>query len=87
MNFLVMLIHFKNVAEAPYWGANVRTFSKKVTGTTENIIIDSVINEGISLLTMYGHSSVNFSDIQIGEVDDPNLNYNNKRWKISLYLL
>ena len=78
---------FKEVAESPYWGAEVKTFSKKVTGSTENIIIDSVVNEGLSLLTMYGHSSVNFSDIQIGEVDDPNLNYNNKDGKYPLFII
>ncbi len=78
---------FKNVAEAPYWGGQVKTFSKTVTGSTENIIIDSVVNEGIALLTMYGHSSVNFADIQIGEVDDPNLNYNNKDGKFPVFLI
>ena len=36
---------------------------------------------------MYGHSSVNFSDIQIGEVDDPNLNYNNKDGKFPLFII
>ncbi len=85
--FFSYVNQFKDVAESPYWGAEVKTFSKKSTGSTENIIIDSVVNEGLSLITMYGHSSVNFSDIQVGDIDDPNLNYNNRDGKFPLFVI
>jgi Peptidase family C25 len=78
---------FKAIAEGPYLGAQVKTFSKKYTNATENIIVDSLVNEGLSLVTLYGHSSVNFSDIQIGEIDDPNLNYNNIDGKLPFMII
>ncbi len=78
---------FRSVAEGPFMGATVKTFTKKFTNSIENIVIDSLVNKGLSMVTLYGHSSVNFSDIQIGEVNDPNLNYNNRDGKLPLFVI
>ena len=69
---------FKQVAEADFLGGQVTTIGKEGNSNSELVNVTDVVNEGVSLITFYGHSAVNITDIEIGDVSDPTLGYNNK---------
>jgi hypothetical protein len=85
--FYAYVNQFKDIAEGEFLGGRVQTISKTDPSGVQNILVDTVINEGISVLTMYGHSSVQFNDIEIGDVNDPNLNYNNTDGKYPMFII
>jgi len=51
-------------------GATVQTISKKTDELTEHFPIDTIINKGVSLLTLFGHSSLNATDLDIGKAEN-----------------
>jgi len=67
---------FKQIAEGPYLGGHVVTKSKTSTGL-EQINVSTIVNQGVNLVTFFGHSDSFGTDIDIGFVDDPTLGYNN----------
>lgn len=69
---------WKNVAEGNYLGANVSTISKQTTNFVEFINVSDEVNEGVMLMTFFGHSSPGFTDIDIGYVTNPRFGYENK---------
>ena len=69
---------FKAVAEDLYLGGNVSTVSKATTATVEFINVSETVNEGLNLITFFGHSAPNVTDIDIGFVSDPANGYNNQ---------
>jgi len=69
---------YENIAEADFLGGEVITVTKEGNSNRELIDVADVVNEGISLITFYGHSAPNLTDIEIGDVDDPLLGYDNK---------
>ncbi len=69
---------FADIAEGQYLGAEVKILSKKTTDFVEFIDISKEINEGVSLITFFGHAGVNFTDIEVGFVSNPRLDYRNK---------
>jgi hypothetical protein len=75
--FRVIVDEFKQVAENPFWGASIATISKREPSPVEFINISRQINEGVNLVTFFGHSSPAATDIDIGFVTDPLLGYNN----------
>ncbi|MEY4930947.1 MAG: hypothetical protein RI909_1671, partial [Bacteroidota bacterium] len=68
---------FKEIAEKEYWGASVATISKQDPSPVELINISDQINEGVNMVTFFGHSAPTNTDIDIGLVTDPVLGYNN----------
>lgn len=68
---------FKTVAEGNYLGGTVSTITKKEPDPVEFINISDQVNEGVNLITFFGHASPNAVDIDIGFVSDPELGYNN----------
>jgi hypothetical protein len=68
---------FKDVAKGDYFGGNVTTLSKHGTDQIEFINVTAQVNTGLNLVTFFGHSAPNITDIDIGYVSDPILNYNN----------
>ncbi len=69
---------YKGIIEGPYWGANVTTFTKDNSLPISINTSDSLkkfIEDGVSMMTFFGHSSGQSWDVGI---DDP-ANYNNKR--------
>jgi hypothetical protein len=68
---------FKEIAEKEYWGASVATISKQDPSPVELINISDQINEGVNMVTFFGHSAPNNTDIDIGFVTDPVMGYNN----------
>lgn len=67
---------FKEIAEGPYLGGHVVTESK-TTINLEQINVSTIVNQGVNLITFFGHSDSFGTDIDIGFVDDPALGYNN----------
>jgi hypothetical protein len=58
-------------------GAKVQTLQKKSTKDYEFIDITQKINEGVGLVTFFGHSASNLLDIDVGFVTNPELGYDN----------
>lgn len=86
--FRTIVDGFSSLARVPYLGANVTTFSRSTRQSAEIIDVSSHVNKGVSLITFFGHSSPNVTDISIGYVSD-NQNiygYNNRGKYPLLYL-
>ena len=69
---------FKTVAETHYLGGKITSFKKQTSAVDEFINITDEINSGLGLITFYGHSAPNITDIDIGFVSDPVHGYHNK---------
>ena len=85
-NFKSYLKSWENIAEGEYFGGNVSTIIKSTTGL-QNIRVDDQVNEGVRLITFFGHSTTLQSDIDIGNVSDINKGYNNSDGKYPIILL
>jgi hypothetical protein len=73
---------YKAYAEAPHFGGNVvHTFVKNLqNGSIDNGLITDVaadVNNGVTLMTFFGHSSAEVNDLDIGFVSNPVYGYNN----------
>lgn len=58
-------------------GASVTTISKKTDDPVEQFPLDIPVNQGASLMTLFGHSEINVTDLDIGYASDPQRNYHN----------
>ncbi|GLU54029.1 putative type IX secretion system sortase PorU2 [Dyadobacter frigoris] len=58
-------------------GGNVVTISKQTNALKEDFPIDKILNKGVALITLYGHSSLNSTDIELGFANDQKRNYKN----------
>lgn len=56
---------------------NVTTLSKLTDNAIERIPIDNLINQGVALVTLFGHSAPDVTDVDIGLATDPLRNYMN----------
>jgi hypothetical protein len=68
---------FASKAEGEFYGASVKTFGKHEASPIELINISKEINAGVNMVTFFGHSAPNQTDIDIGYVTDPAQGYNN----------
>lgn len=59
-------------------GGAVQTISRESDGSIEFIDVSDIVNEGISLMTFFGHSSAQSADIDIGYASDPTKGYANQ---------
>ncbi len=75
--FKSYLNDFKNIADKGYAGGKFTTISKKTDEPVEYINVTEPVNQGIGVMTFFGHSSFGVSDIDIGYVSDTRLGYNN----------
>ncbi|WP_018478396.1 putative type IX secretion system sortase PorU2 [Pontibacter roseus] len=65
--FANWLTIYKNIAEGPFLGANVlEKYRKSVSETVTTINVSEEVNEGLSLMTFFGHSSATTSDLDVG---------------------
>lgn len=69
---------FESQAVLPLLGGTVTTVSKQTSSNVELINISDEVNEGSSLITFFGHSAPQLTDIEIGNVTNPTLGYNNR---------
>ncbi len=68
---------FKVTAKAKYWGGDISTISKREPSPVQLINVSAQINNGVNMVTFFGHSAPNTTDIDIGFSTDPVLGYNN----------
>lgn len=66
----------KKLEKTPLAG-HVTTITKLTDNAIEQVNIDKQLNEGVGLVTLFGHSSINVTDIDIGRASDPARNYRN----------
>ncbi|MEX2593806.1 MAG: C25 family cysteine peptidase [Anditalea sp.] len=76
--FFNFLNGFKNIAEDIFLGGRVKTIRKRSNEVVELINISEEVNEGVSLVTFFGHSAPATTDIDIGFVSVQELGYDNK---------
>jgi len=76
--FKIYVDQFKGVAEGPFVGSQVTTVNKQTNETTVLIDVAEEVNKGVSLITFFGHSSTSTTDIEIGNVTNPTLGYDNQ---------
>ncbi|RZS96254.1 C25 family cysteine peptidase [Cecembia calidifontis] len=76
--FFNFLNGFKTIAEGPFLGGNVKTYRKRSNSTVELIDISSDVNNGVSMVTFFGHAAPTVIDIEIGLASDPTMGYNNR---------
>ncbi len=69
---------YADKVDSSFVAPDLRTISKKTDEYIERFPIAPVINEGVALMTLYGHSSLNVTDIEIGEVSKDALGYRNQ---------
>lgn len=60
-----------------YLGGYVNTFNKSSNQAVQYMDIRSLLNRGLSLITMFGHSSRSSPDVEIGLASDPSQGFNN----------
>ncbi|MDW3210161.1 MAG: C25 family cysteine peptidase [Reichenbachiella sp.] len=69
---------FANIADGELLGGESVQLSKNNNSAVEFINISDEINDGVMMVTFFGHSSGSITDIEIGEVSDPAFGYSNK---------
>ncbi len=69
---------YKGLVEDTLLGGKVETFTRLTTDEVEFYNVSAPINEGVSLLNFFGHSSPQGIGIDFGEVSDPINGYTNK---------
>ena len=69
---------FKQVATGDFLGGQVSTLSKKTDNATELINVSEEVNQGVALITFFGHSSAVRIDIDIGWASNDELGYRNQ---------
>lgn len=76
--FRAFVDEFGQSITGKYVCATVETISKQTDDPTEVISIVSQVNRGLGVISMFGHSSLDVSDIDIGFVSNDRLGYRNK---------
>ncbi|NMM49365.1 putative type IX secretion system sortase PorU2 [Marinigracilibium pacificum] len=69
---------FKIDAESHFMGGKVTTQGKNTNNSVEEINIAEQANNGLAMITFFGHSGTVASDIDIGKASDPTQGYENK---------
>lgn len=75
--FKFFLQQYGEIAKSYYLGGSVSAIAKNSSGL-EFIDISTKVNNGLNLVTLFGHSSASQNDINIGFASAPDQNYNNK---------
>ncbi|MGC1242124.1 MAG: C25 family cysteine peptidase [Chryseosolibacter sp.] len=75
--FRNILADYATVVEGKYLGAHVQSIAKRSTAV-KLVNIAEQVNQGLGLITFFGHSAPNTTDFDIGHVTDPVMGYNNK---------
>ncbi|WP_229213891.1 putative type IX secretion system sortase PorU2 [Dyadobacter psychrotolerans] len=58
-------------------GASVQTLSKRNDSEVEQFPLFNYLNKGLALMTLYGHSGIDVSDIDLGYASDESRKYQN----------
>ncbi len=68
---------FEKKLETTPFNGKVTTISKLTDNAVEAAGIDKQVNQGVALITVFGHSSMHVTDIDIGRASDPAKNFQN----------
>lgn len=73
------LTNYRRIAEGPLFGGNIiEKYRRDIINYTSHVNVSEEVNAGVSLITFFGHSSIDVSDLEIGFASS-NLNgYRNK---------
>ncbi|SDJ94969.1 Peptidase family C25 [Catalinimonas alkaloidigena] len=63
--------NYADIIEQPYFGADVVLKSKRTDNTIDTVNIVPEVNEGVSVITAFGHSSTSGTDVDFGYVSSP----------------
>ena len=77
LDFKFYVNSFGNEISNSTLGANVQTISKRTDAEVEQFPVHIPINKGVALVTMFGHSGLDVSDIDIGFATDEKRGYKN----------
>lgn len=69
---------YKTQAMGPSLGARVTTITKQTDALVEPMNVSKLVNEGVGLMTFFGHSSLDVTDVDIGFCSNDVLGYQNK---------
>ncbi|AMR25632.1 hypothetical protein A0257_00035 [Hymenobacter psoromatis] len=77
---------YKQIIERPLFGGQVTTFRRTTLGLPISINISTELNNGLSLISYFGHGSTNTFDVNLGDINDPVNNYRNAgRYPVLMY--
>lgn len=65
------LVTLSPLAETNYFGAKVAQIAKKTTEPVETVDISSQINDGVGMVTYFGHGSQTVTDLDMGYISAP----------------
>ncbi len=68
---------YRTLAEGASLGASVTTISKQTDAPTEAFDVKTPVNEGVGLMTFFGHAGLDVTDLDIGFVSSDALGYRN----------
>jgi hypothetical protein len=77
-DFRNYIFRYQDIAQKPYMGALVESKFRQTNETIEIINVSPEVNRGVSILTLFGHSSPTSNDMEIGMASSPAAGYNNK---------
>ncbi|MBD2700381.1 hypothetical protein IC229_07035 [Spirosoma sp. BT702] len=69
---------FTKTIETGYAGGRVTTLSKQTDNPVETLPLAEPVNQGVGMINLFGHSSLDVSDVDLGFVSNDLLNYRNK---------
>jgi len=69
---------FSADAVSPFIGGSAEEITKQSTQVVENINVSEQVNQGVHMITFFGHSETSSSDIDIGFVTNTDLGYQNE---------
>ncbi|WP_052739168.1 C25 family cysteine peptidase [Pontibacter korlensis] len=73
------ITNYSNIAKGPYLGASVVEKSRRnLSEVVETLDISKEVNEGVSLITFFGHSSPATTDLDVGSPASPVNSYRNE---------
>jgi hypothetical protein len=88
-SFAGYLNTYKRRAESPLLGASVKTFLRVFDQTSAffgKAYIPDELNAGLGLITYFGHGSTTVFDLNLGDINDASIGYNNvKKYPVMMF--
>lgn len=72
------LTSYQSIAEGRFLNGRVSFTGKSTTSPVEIVNISELVNDGVGLITFFGHSSLGLTDVEIGNATDDIQGYRNK---------
>ncbi|HEV7381306.1 MAG TPA: C25 family cysteine peptidase [Dyadobacter sp.] len=69
---------FSQKIQSGYLSAQIESKTKITEEPVEQIPIEESLNKGVALVTLFGHSGIDVTDVDIGDISDESRNYHNQ---------